>query len=76
MRKQKMNVITAIVILIPAAAVIIATIIQKDISLGDRLLRYSLAIILFSMFYEGTVKNILKGVALILIMISVISWLI
>lgn len=76
MKKQDMNIATAIMIMIPAIAVIIAAIVQTDITLGDRLLRYSLAIVLFSLFYDSTIRNILRGTALILITISIISWLI
>lgn len=76
MRKQDMNIATAIMIMIPAIAVIIAAIVQTDITLGDRLIRYSLAIVLFSLFYDSTIRNILRGTALLLITISIISWLI
>lgn len=76
MKKQDMNIATAIMIMIPAIAVIIAAIVQTDITLGDRLLRYSLAIVLFSLFYDSTIRNILRGTALILITISIISWII
>lgn len=76
MKKQDINIATAIMIMIPAIAVIIAAIVQTDITLGDRLLRYSLAIVLFSLFYDSTIRNILRGTALILITISIISWLI
>lgn len=76
MKKQDMNIATAIMIMIPAIAVIIAAIVQTDITLGDRLLRYSLAIVLFSLFYDSTIRNILRGTALLLITISIISWLI
>lgn len=76
MKKQYMNIATAIMIMIPAIAVIIAAIVQTDITLGDRLLRYSLAIVLFSLFYDSTIRNILRGTALILITISIISWII
>lgn len=76
MKKQDMNIATAIIIMIPAIAVIIAAIVQTDITLGDRLLRYSLAIVLFSLFYDSTIRNILRGTALILITISIISWII
>lgn len=76
MKKQDMNIATAIMIMIPAIAVIIAAIVQTDITLGDRLLRYSLAIVLFSPFYDSTIRNILRGTALILITISIISWII
>lgn len=76
MKKHDMNIATAIMIMIPAIAVIIAAIVQTDITLGDRLLRYSLAIVLFSLFYDSTIRNILRGTALILITISIISWII
>lgn len=76
MKKQDMNIATTIMIMIPAIAVIIAAIVQTDITLGDRLLRYSLAIVLFSLFYDSTIRNILRGTALILITISIISWII
>ena len=76
MKKQDMNIATAIMIMIPAIAVIIAAIVQTDITLGDRLLRYSLAIVLFSLFYDSIIRNILRGTALILITISIISWII
>ncbi len=76
MKKQDMNIATAIMIMILAIAVIIAAIVQTDITLGDRLLRYSLAIVLFSLFYDSTIRNILRGTALILIAISIISWII
>ena len=76
MKKQDMNIATASMIMIPAIAVIIAAIVQTDITLGDRLLRYSLAIVLFSLFYDSTIRNILRGTALILITISIISWII
>lgn len=76
MKKQDINIATAIMIMIPAIAVIIAAIVQTDITLGDRLLRYSLAIVLFSLFYDSTIRNILRGTVLILITISIISWLI
>lgn len=76
MKKLNMNVLSAAIIAVPAIAVTISAILQTDITLGDRLIRYSLAIILFSMFYEGMIRNILRGSALILIMISIIIWLI
>ena len=76
MKKNDMNTVTAIIIIIPAVAITIATIVQTGINIGDRLLRYSLAIILFSLFYDGIIRNILRGAALILIIISIISWFI